>query len=75
MKKTKNSNKKRGIAAFFKNCGLLLRCLFATVSYATLWVGIVLHGQLLGVVLIIIGVLATLLSIFANIIVPVSRLK
>ena len=68
----KNTSK---IGTFFKNIGLLLRCLFASLSFATLWVGIALHAHTYGVFLIIIGALAVILSLFMNIILPISRLK
>lgn len=64
-----------GIIGFFKSVGLLFRCIFCAVSFTALWVGIALHTQALGITLIIIGALATALSIFANIIVPVIKLK
>ena len=67
--------KKNKLSMFFKNVGLLLRCLFTLISYSVLWVGIAVYNTSYGVWLIIIGVLATLLSVFANIILPVSRLK
>ncbi len=64
-----------GIIGFFKNVGLLLRCIFCAASFAVLWVGIALYSLPLGITLIIIGALATLLSVFANIIVPIIKLK
>ena len=64
-----------GIIGFFKNVGLLLRCLFTAVSFAALWIGIALYSLPYGVILIIIGALATLLCIFANVVVPLLKLK
>ena len=64
-----------GIIGFFKNVGLLFRCLFSAVSFVALWVGIAVCSLPYGVTLIIIGALATMLSVFANIIVPVIKLN
>ncbi|MBR4933328.1 MAG: hypothetical protein IKZ03_02605 [Clostridia bacterium] len=63
------------LSTFFKNCALLLRCIFALASFAALWVGIAIYNTNYGVWLIIIGALATALSLFTNIVLPVSKLK
>ena len=68
-------NRSGGIFGFFKSVGLLFRCLFCAISFTALWVGIALYTLPFGILLIIIGSLATLLSIFANIIVPLIKLK
>lgn len=67
--------KKTGISGFFKNFGLLLRCLFATLSYSVLWIGIVLYNTSFGVWLIIIGALASVIAVFANVVIPIMKLK
>ncbi len=67
--------KKNKISLFFKNIGLLLRCLFGAISYTTLWVGIALYNAPFGIWLIIIGALATVIAVLTNIVIPVMKLK
>ncbi len=71
----KNKNKRIKEKGFFRKCAMLFKCIISAVSYTVLWVGIALHTQTVGIILIIIGALASLLSVFANIIVPLAKLK
>ena len=61
--------------SFFRKLLLILRCIITAVSYAVLWVGIVLCPSALGVIGTVIGALSSLLCIYANIIVPLIRSK
>ena len=71
----KNKNKRIKEDGFFRKIALLLKCFISAISYTVLWVGIALHAHTIGVILIIIGALASLLSIFANIALPLAKLK
>ena len=74
-RKNRKQKKNNKFTAFFKNCGLLIRCLFASVSFSVLWIGIATYGTTYGIWLIIVGALASLLAVFANIVVPLIKLK
>ena len=72
----KRKNKKSGkFTGFFKNFGLLLRCLFSAVAYCALWIGIAFCSETYGILILIIGILAVIVSVLTNIVIPISRLK
>ena len=75
MKKKTNRRKRNDKGGFFKNFGLLLRSLFSLAAYTALWLGIAFHSEVYGVLILIIGILAILVSLLTNIVIPISRLK
>ncbi|MBE6588218.1 MAG: hypothetical protein E7647_07390 [Ruminococcaceae bacterium] len=62
-------------SGFFKSLWLLIRCLFGSLSFTALWLGILIIESPIGITVTVIGALASLLSVYANIIVPVIRLR
>ena len=72
MNKKRSKNK---IAEFFKKLGLLFRCIISSLSFAMIWIGITLIPFRTGIILIVVGSLLTVVSIYYNVIVPVIKLK
>jgi len=67
--------KRKKSESFFVKCALLLRCFFSSAAFATIWVGAMIVPDTVGTVLMIIGICASLISIFTGIISPLKRIR
>ncbi len=68
----KNNNSP--VADFFKKVWLLLRAMLSSLSFAALFAGIAIVKSSHGIYIIIIASILLILSIYYNIILPISRI-
>ena len=62
------------ITDFFKKVWLLMRCLFTSLSFCALFAGIAIIKSTYGIYIVIASSVLLIFCIYANIILPVSRI-